>query len=413
MFPAPTTILDRQLTRTVLFFAPLCSLLVNLGQSVLFATMPVLGRILGFHEVQITALVSLSALTFFLVSPIWGRYSDVLGRKRTMLIGLSAYSLGALLFNGIVELAFAGFLGGWVLYMLLLPYRVAHTGMMAAVHPASGAYVADVTSVQERTAGMSQLAAAVALGAILGPPLVYFSRYGILTPLYISALISLCGTLWLWLSMPDYRVPKEDENAPPVRLSYFDPRYRTFLLIGLVMYSAMSAAQQTLGFYLQDRFGFDNDQTIRNFAIANMVSSAAMMFAQLVLVRRMGWDASTLLHIGLPLACLGYFGLAAVGIFYVDLDTALRFLFLCAAMLVFGLGMGLAGPGYTASASLRVGSQEQGALAGLSASIPGLGFVIGPIVGGVLYSVNSFYPYLLSGALLLALTVFVWRSLKV
>ena len=390
---------DRDIAKRVLLFVPLAAMMVNLGQSVLFATMPILGRSLNFSELQVTSLVSLSALTYFLLSPYWGRYSDLAGRKKVILIGLCGYFTGTLLFNGIITLALAGITGGTVLYLLLLPYRVAHTSLMAATHPAGGAYVADVTSVQDRTKGMAMQAAAIAFGAMLGPAFVYFARFGLLVPLYMTAIACFVAFILLLYYLPDYRVGQQQAGEPPrppVRLSYFDPRFRSLLVIGLVMYTSMSIVMQTLGFYFQDRLGLPPLEAINAFAVANMLSSAAMLFAQLVFVRKSGWAAEQLMRFGLPFIAIGYLGLA-LG------DSQLMFNL---AMMSVGLGMGTAGPGYTASASLRVERHEQGALAGLAGSIPGLGFVIGPLVGGFLYQINSAWPYFWAFCMMTLLAVY-------
>ena len=63
------------------------------------------------------------------------------------------------------------------------------------------------------------------------------------------------------------------------------------------------------------------------------------------------------------------------------------------SMLILGLGMGLAGPGFMAGASLAVSSQEQGAVAGVAGSCPPLGFTIGPLLGTYLYSIDGVLPY--------------------
>jgi MFS family permease len=63
------------------------------------------------------------------------------------------------------------------------------------------------------------------------------------------------------------------------------------------------------------------------------------------------------------------------------------------AMVIQGFGMGLAGPGFMAGASLAVSSDEQGAVAGVAASCPPLGFAIGPLLGTFLYSTNPALPY--------------------
>jgi MFS family permease len=66
---------------------------------------------------------------------------------------------------------------------------------------------------------------------------------------------------------------------------------------------------------------------------------------------------------------------------------------LSVAMMILGLGMGMAGPGFMAGASLAVSPQEQGSVAGVAGSCGPLGFTLGPLLGGALYQINSALPY--------------------
>ncbi len=63
-------------------------------------------------------------------------------------------------------------------------------------------------------------------------------------------------------------------------------------------------------------------------------------------------------------------------------------------MACMGLGMGLASPGYTASASLNADPDSQGAAVGLAMVAPGLGFALGPFLSGLLYSSSMDLPFL-------------------
>ena len=82
---------------------------------------------------------------------------------------------------------------------------------------------------------------------------------------------------------------------------------------------------------------------------------------------------------------------------------------LIGAMGVLGLGFGLAGPGFTAGASLTVSPDEQGALAGLTSACPSSGFIIGPLIGTALYQLNTIYPFLFISLLFVPLIIFIYR----
>ena len=84
------------------------------------------------------------------------------------------------------------------------------------------------------------------------------------------------------------------------------------------------------------------------------------------------------------------------------------------AMMVLGFGMGLAGPGFMAGASLAVTAEEQGAVAGVAGSCGPLGFTIGPLVGGLLYTQAAWLPYAVAtGLFILLFFAMFWLSGKV
>ena len=124
-----------------------------MGQTVIYAVMPALGRELGLDTIQlwlpffeqswqpgklaITSLSAITALVFALVAPYWGRRSDSLGRKSVILIGLLGYTLGTLLFNLVAYAGFQGLITGGMLWLLLVLARVVHAAIMSATFPSS------------------------------------------------------------------------------------------------------------------------------------------------------------------------------------------------------------------------------------------------------------------------------------
>ena len=64
-----------------------------------------------------------------------------------------------------------------------------------------------------------------------------------------------------------------------------------------------------------------------------------------------------------------------------------------AGMALMGLGMGVAAPGYTSSASLKANKNNQGAVIGLAFAAPALGFTIGPMLSGFMYEFSPTLPF--------------------
>lgn len=375
-----------------------CLVAVGMGQTIVFAILPPLGREIGFAEYQVGAIVSASSITFFIAAPIWGRFSDRVGRKRVLLTGLLGYTLGTVIFASGFWLALAGIIPPLVAFGYLTLSRMLQSTVMSATPPAASAYVADITDVQSRTRGMGGIGAANNVGAILGPALGgLLAGISLLVPLYFAASLTLIAALVVWRLLPE--PPKQAHIIPRERLRYTDPRILPFVIVGVLMFSGFAIVQQTLAFRFQDVLHLTGQETARLFGFAMMCSAAASLVAQGLIVQRMDLPALTLLRIAMPLLIVAFLTMALT-----DSKTALLL-----AMSVLGLGMGLAGPGFMAGASLAVSPGEQGAVAGVAGSCGPMGFTIGPLTGTLLYELNPHLPYLLTAVIYVPLLIFVWR----
>lgn len=387
---------------------------VGMGQTVVFAVIPMLGRELALHEIvinlpwggqwmprelAITSLSAMTALVFSLVAPAWGRLSDRVGRKPVLLAGMLGYTVGTLLFNSAAYAGLSGMLSGTLLYAALLVTRLMHATVMSAASPAASAYMADITSISTRIRGLSHITSANQIGAMTGPALAYFAVLSFLAPLFVQAAICLLCAVLIWLYLPEPPRHVAPLTATKTKkLGFLDPRYSLFLLGGLIAFSCMGMVQQTLGFYFQDQLHLSGLEASRQFSYAMMLSSACMIAAQVLIVQRVALTPFALMRIGLPLCCAGYGMLA-----FADTQWLLF-----TGMALFGIGIGLSGSGYSAGATINVDGHQQGALAGLLGSTAGVGFVIGPLAGGMLYRIDHSLPYLAAALLMLPMSAYVW-----
>ena len=390
-----TSSASRLANRLVLFSV----LATGIGQSMTFTLLAPLGREVGLGEVQIGLIITCSSLAFTLTSPIWGRTSDRWGRKPVLLLGLSGYTFGCLLFATVLFYGLKGLLSGLTLYLLVITSRVLMATLMSAAPSAASAYIADTTSAAQRVAGMGRLGAARTLGAILGPAMCgLFAIIGLLAPLYIAAGITLFSTILLAVVLQE--PPRTAHRATTkLKLRLFDKRYFPYILVGFMTFFAFSMTTQTIGFYIQDRFVLDGKATTQVIGMGMMVAAAMSFFSQAFLAGRLKMNPIRLMTLGLPVLIIGY----ALLLFANSIAALVIF------MGILGLGIGMVSPGFTAGASLAVSSEEQGAVSGMISACPSAGFVLGPIVGTSLYQVNHSLPYLLACMLMLPLTLYVWR----
>ncbi|MGA1216670.1 MAG: MFS transporter [Pseudomonadales bacterium] len=354
---------------------------VGMGFTVLFPILAPVGREMGLTEFQITAIIGASSITVFLASPRWGRLSDRLGRKPVILIGLFGFAFGTFLFNGVIYLGLSAALTGTVLFAALVASRMVHAAVMSATMPAANAFMADITSAANRTKGMGAAGAANNLGSMLGPAVAALAVFSLLMPLWVMAALAFLNGLFIWRFLPE--PPRH--NAPRLgqKMRYRDPRIFPFIIVGVTMFSGMALVQQTMGFRFQDALNLSATETAQAVGLGMMLSAGASLLAQGVVVQRLSLPPFTLLRVAMPLLFIAFATMALTESQWV----------LTAAMMVQGFGMGLAGPGFMAGASLAVSAEEQGAVAGVAGSCGPLGFAIGPMLGGALYQLQPTLPY--------------------
>ncbi|WP_198556551.1 MFS transporter [Paraglaciecola sp. MB-3u-78] len=355
---------------------------MGFAQTVLFAILAPLGREVGLVEVQIGAIISASSLTLFLVSPLWGRASDLWGRRKILLIGLFGYSVGTVLFASVFQAALLGYLVPVTALILLIVTRVANATVMAAVAPSANAYMADITTITNRIKGMGAIGAAGNIGSILGPAIGgLLASISLLTPLYFSVFLTLAAAILTLYALPE--LPKPTVIKKPKRLKYSDPRIFPLVIAGVFLFMGFAIVQQTIAFRFQDVLGLDGTQTAKIVGISLMFSAAAALLVQLLIIPRLHVRPFVLLRISMPIMMIAFAMMA--------LSQSQNMYIL--AMCILGLGMGLAGPGFMAGASVAVSSEEQGAVAGVAGSCGPLGFTVGPLLGTYLYSIDGALPY--------------------
>ncbi|AGH45104.1 MFS transporter [Paraglaciecola psychrophila] len=355
---------------------------MGFAQTVLFAILAPLGREVGLVEVQIGAIISSSSLTLFLVSPLWGRASDLWGRRKILLIGLFGYSVGTVMFASVFQAALLGYLIPVTALILLIVTRVANAVVMAAVAPSANAYMADITTITDRIKGMGAIGAAGNIGSILGPAIGgLLASISLLTPLYFSVFLTLAAAILTLYALPE--LPKAVVVTKPKRLKYSDPRIFPLVIAGVFLFMGFAIVQQTIAFRFQDVLGLDGTETAKVVGISLMFSAAAALLVQLLVIPRLHVRPFVLLRISMPIMMIAFAMMA--------LSESQNMYIL--AMCILGLGMGLAGPGFMAGASVAVSSEEQGAVAGVAGSCGPLGFTVGPLLGTYLYSIDGSLPY--------------------
>lgn len=411
----------------------LVMLTIAAGNTALQSVLPALGRSLGVKDAAVAAAFSVSALLWVLAAPFWANRSDRFGHRLMILLGLGGFTASLLLCGLFLTAGINGWIGGTTAFLLFIGGRLLYGSLGAAAPPAVQALVAGNTTREERTRALTLLASAFGLGTILGPALAPYLllghwgavEFGLAGPAFVFALFGLAMLLIVATRLTDRNPLPADvhgaANAYPsiggqpsgasvkaavaprgVRVGYADPRIRHWMLAGLVMGHAQAMTGQAIGFLVIDRMGLPPAQAMEATGLVLMMGAGAALLAQ--------WGLIPLLDLRPRQLVLAGLALAAAGCALTGVATSLYGI--ATAFALASLGFGFTRPGFTAGASLAVGPEAQGSVAGKVTSVNGASFVLGPSIGVGLYEVGHALPYLAAGGACLLLLGFSMAKLR-
>jgi MFS family permease len=407
-------------------------LAIAAGNTALQSVLPALGRSLGAADSAVAAVFSVSALLWVVSAPFWANRSDRHGRRAMVLLGVAGFTVSLLLCGIFLMLGINGVLGPVATFGAFIAARVIYGTFGSAAPPAVQAIVAGRTTREERTKALTLLASAFGLGTILGPALAPYlvmgslwrggPEIGLAGPAFAAAAIGAA----IWVAVARL-LPKEEGAAhgavasyPSIggqgtgatvtaataptseKVGYFEPRVRGWIVSGLVIGHAQAMTGQAIGFLVIDRLGLPPAQALQPTGLVLMIGAGAALLAQWGLIPLLDLKPRALVLSGAGLGVAGCVATGLAGSLYgIALGYALT-----------SLGMGLARPGFTAGASLAVGPDAQGSIAGKVTSVNGAAFVLGPSVGVGLYELWRPLPYLTAAGALAALLAYAVVSLR-
>ena len=393
--PNPATSIDAALPTSVSFnLRPL--LIANMACTMaMMAFVSLIGpiaRVLGLATWQAGAAVTVSGVIWMLLARPWGEASDRLGRRRVLLLGTGGFTLAYWALCVFID-ASLQLLPAATLAFIGLVLGRGLIGVFYAAIPAAGyALIADNIEPAHRAKAMASLGAANACGLVLGPAIAaLLARYSLSLPFYAMALLPMLGFVVLLTKLPRQELHLKQ---PPKAVNLSDPRLRRPLVVAFAAMLCVSIAQITVGFFALDRLQMNPADAAQTAGIALTMVGLALICSQL-LVRKLEWPPLRMIRVGALVSALGFAGSMFA-------DTA-WILWLC--FFVSAAGMGWIFPSFAALAANAVEASEQGATAGSVGAAQGLGVVVGPLAGTLIYAVEPRLPYLVAAALLLLIAL--------
>lgn len=322
----------------------------------------------------------------FFTAPFWGRWSDGIGRRPVLLIGMGGYAITLILF-------------GWIENLLLLyALRIFGGVFSSAIFPTVSSWLSDLTPLKNRGKVLAWAGGASSLGVIFGPVLGSFfmdvdwfngwawkllavNAYTV--PFLIAGVFSLLALMAVLLWLP--RKPLqfydvEHLHKKEITISFLDRELFPILIYALIAQGALSVFESTFALHAQQVLGY----SVLEMGFIFMACGLGMSISQAgftgILTDR--WGEKRLLPLGYLLISIALFSLMVVN----------TFVLIITVVSILALGMALITPGLASLVS-KISTQRIGERMGLLASINSLGLALGSFMGAGLYSLNIHLPY--------------------
>ncbi len=370
-------------------------LLDLVGFAIVIPLMALYAEDYGATEQQAILLLGVYSLAQFFFAPLWGAWSDRVGRRPVMLISIAMTAVF------LASYAFAPSLG-W-----LFVFRFLH-GVAAANLTVAQAYIADVTPPDKRAMGMGLFGASFGVGFTIGPLLggELGGHFGLEVPMLVAAGLSAVNFVWAWFGLPEsYPVGEKGQTRQllgPARIlqALRHPVVGAALLLTFV--STLAFSMMEVSFNLVAEHVWYPDLTRQ--AVAMKVGRYLGMLGVIGVIIQGGMIHPLVKRFGEPpLVIVGYL-ITAMGLF--GLAWAKGGWEIWPVFMLLAVGTSLANPALRALVSKGVSADQQGSVLGVNQSLGALARATAPWIAMGLYGISRSTPFIVAGVIMLIALVF-------
>lgn len=367
-----------------------------LGFGIILPLLPYIAEKYSASPLQIGILSATYSLFQLISAPILGRLSDRYGRKKILIISQIGSTIGYLILGLAHSLP------------LLFLSRIID-GITGGNISIAQAYIADVTTKENRAKGMGLIGAAFGLGFIFGPAIGgALSKISYSTPAYFAAGISLITILATVFFLKETVNEKRASTSPRTKFSLQEFQrimklhpIGILIIVFLMLNTSFSIMQGNFSLWTQKTFNFDASQNGWLFAYIGVLAVIFQMKLLPYVIKR--FHEKNILVASLLFMC--------IGLLLIPLAKHPNFLFI--ALFFLPLGNGLANPTIQALASENVPAEEYGETLGILQSAGSMGRIIGPIIGGEIFqTLGKDTAFYFAAFLIIATLIYLKLKLK-
>lgn len=363
-----------------------------MGFGILIPILPTFAsKELGISDFGIGSVVAVFSLMQFIFNPMMGKLSDKIGRRPVILVTQLMTAVSYLVF------AFSNS------FLLLFLSRML-AGLGGSNIGVAQAYIADITTKEERAKGMGIIGAAFGLGFVFGPVIgALLAKYGYHVAGLGSAFFTLTAFSFAFFRLPESL--KEKKSDDKIKIKIFDFAYAKQILLSpsigflimlffLIIFS-IANIYGTFAILGYKFYHFTDQQNGMLFGIVGLIGA----IVQAGFIRSLSQKLSdkTIVLIGIFFMMIGL-GLIPYGGNFTGVAIVIS---------IMAVGSGILQPIIPSMISKYSPENQQGAVLGFSQSISAFARVLGPLWGGFSYGVLGYQFPFLTGAFFTLITFII------
>jgi DHA1 family tetracycline resistance protein-like MFS transporter len=374
-----------------------------IGFGIIIPLLPFYAEFFQATPETVGLIMATYSFTQFLAAPIWGQLSDRIGRRPVLIISMAG-AVGSYIWLGFSE----------SLWMLFAARAVG--GAMAGNISAAFAYVADITTQENRAKGMGLIGAAFGVGFISGPAIG-----GILagsdpinadfqSPAFAAAALSAIALILAFLLLKESlsleirqrQALKANQNPlTMIQRALKIPNLGLLLVLTFLSTLVFAGLEATFAMWSRRQFGWGPEQNGYLFAFVGLLS--ALIQGGLIgrLTQKFGEN-------GLIIQ-----GALALSLGIAMIPFSSNIIILIIAMSIAGYGFSIISPALNSLISLQTSSEKMGEIMGVTRSASTMARFIGPAWAGFLFgTLGSDWPYFAGALIMLIVLILGIKNLK-
>lgn len=270
---------------------------IFIGFGIIIPVLPEVVTGSGAESFHLGMLLSVYSLVSFLMSPFWGAWSDRIGRRPIIMIGTLGFSVSFFIF---------GIAGDHLVLMYIS--RILGGLFSGAVTACAVAYVADITSEENRTKGMGLVGMSIGLGFIFGPAVGgLLSGFGYHVPFFAAALLALLMFVFAYFMLQESvsaEARQQTRDSKQSRWTAFVGSLKYLYVLSFFVSFSLAGLEATLLLFQRDQIGATPQQLGIMFAVSGIVGALIQGGVVRRLIKR--GQESRVIGIGLLLSAAGF-----------------------------------------------------------------------------------------------------------